>query len=484
VARRATDHVGRASTRHQHEEERAIVTTTEPGFTEEALSSLGGPRWLTERRRRAYDAALALPVPTTGDEDWRYSRIDELRVDRFPPQLLNTGARGGTEDVEPAPLLQEVELPARLRAVLDGVGARSGLAMCVDGVVRVLEAGPAGAEATPGFARVAAAGEIAELDHLASALADRYVGLATAFVLDGVVLRVPRRHRSELPFVVVHLMTATSAARSVFPRTLVVLDDGAEVNLVEIYVSDDEPRLVVPIVELMVGDGAQLGYTALQLLGRSSWQLGLQSSELGRDARLTSFTVALGGDYARHRSESVLVGSGGSSQLLATFFGDGTQVQDFRTLQEHQGPRTTSDLVFKGAVGGASSSVYSGMIRMRHGARGANAFQTNRNLVLSDSAHADSVPNLDIEENDVRCSHASAVGPIDAEQRFYLQSRGIPPHAAERLILLGFFEDLLARLPVTALRSYCAGEIAARLDPSMAGLGRRGPRPNPAGERA
>jgi Fe-S cluster assembly protein SufD len=149
---------------------------------------------------------------------------------------------------------------------------------------------------------------------------------------------------------------------------------------------------------------------------------------------------------------------------LAAYFGDGTQMHDFRTLQEHGAPRTKSDLVFKGAVGGTARSVYSGLIRMRHGAKGADAFQTNRNLVLSDGAHADSVPNLDIEENDVRCSHASAIGQIDREQRFYLESRGVPPAVAERLILLGFFEDLWVRIAAPGVRDHLAAAVAARLD--------------------
>jgi Fe-S cluster assembly protein SufD len=137
-------------------------------------------------------------------------------------------------------------------------------------------------------------------------------------------------------------------------------------------------------------------------------------------------------------------------------------MHDFRTLQEHAAPRTTSDLVVKGAVAGTSRSVYNGLIRMRHGAKGANAFQTNRNLVLSDGAHADSVPNLDIQENDVRCSHASAVGPVDEEQRFYLESRGVPRAVAERLILVGFFAELLDRVN-PAVGEYVLGRIAERV---------------------
>jgi Fe-S cluster assembly protein SufD len=140
-------------------------------------------------------------------------------------------------------------------------------------------------------------------------------------------------------------------------------------------------------------------------------------------------------------------------------------MHDFRTLQDHDAPKTTSDLLFKGAVEDESRAVYSGLIRIRKGAAGTNAFQTNRNLVLGQGAHADSVPNLEIEENDVKCSHASAVGPIDEEQRYYLEARGLPPEAADRLIVLGFFEEILEDIHITGLRDPLRRAVAAKLEP-------------------
>jgi Fe-S cluster assembly protein SufD len=159
----------------------------------------------------------------------------------------------------------------------------------------------------------------------------------------------------------------------------------------------------------------------------------------------------LGGHYARLRSESLLAGDNAESDLMAVYFGDHTQMHDFRTLQDHDAPNTRSDLLFKGAVEDQAHSVYSGLIRLRPDARKAVANQTNRNLVLTEGAGADSIPNLEIEANDVKCSHASAVGPIDEEQLYYLESRGVRPEDAERLIVLGFFDDVLERLPVPTL---------------------------------
>jgi Fe-S cluster assembly protein SufD len=173
--------------------------------------------------------------------------------------------------------------------------------------------------------------------------------------------------------------------------------------------------------------------------------------------------VALGGDYARVRADSKLTGEGGTSHLLAVYFGDGTQMHDFRTMQDHDAPKTSSDLLFKGAVEDTARSVYTGLIRVKHGAAGTKAFQTNRNLVLSDGASANSVPNLEIEENDVSCSHASAVGPIDKDQRYYLEARGVPTEVAERLIVLGFFDDVLDRVPVPGLRGPLRTAVEAKL---------------------
>ena len=297
-------------------------------------------------------------------------------------------------------------------------------------------------------------------------LPDAFDHLADAFAPDALVVSVPMRARLEHPIVVVHLLGSArvdGSAPAVFPRTVVEVGEAAEATVIELFVSGDGELLVVPGVDVSVGDAATLTYNAIQQLGAGAWQLAHQRLRANRDATIRTFTASLGGEYARFRTESVLAAQGGSAELLAAYLGDGTQVHDFRTLQEHGAPRTTSDLVFKGAVGGSARSVYSGLIRMRHGAKGAVAFQTNRNLVLSDGAHADSVPNLDIEENDVRCSHASAVGQIDREQRFYLESRGIPPPVAQRLILLGFFEDLFARIGTPGIRNHLVDSVASRL---------------------
>jgi len=237
---------------------------------------------------------------------------------------------------------------------------------------------------------------------------------------------------------------------------LVVAEENAEVTVFDRYGSTDTGsgstgHFVDAVVELLIADNAHVRYLSVQEHGPRTWQVALQRAHIGRDASLKSSVVALGGDYARLRSESLLTGEGAESDLTAVYFGDGSQMLDFRTLQDHDAPRTRSDLLFKGAVEDTAESVYSGLIRIRRDAQKSNAFQTNRNLVLTEGAEAKSVPNLEIEASDVKCSHASTVGPIDEDQLYYLATRGVPPEEAERLVVLGFFDDVFDRLPVPSL---------------------------------
>jgi len=266
----------------------------------------------------------------------------------------------------------------------------------------------------------------------------------------------------EHPIVVVHHAKTEGAAS--FPHLVVRAGRDSEVTVYDHQTSDDVAALVVPVVEIDVADAARVRHLTTQLLGPRVWQLGRQASRVGADATFDTTTVALGGDYARLTIDSTMSGRGGHGEMSAVWFGEGGQTHDFRTMQDHLAPHTTSNLVFKGAVQDRSRSVYTGLIHIGKQAKGVNAFQTNRNVKLSADAWAESVPNLEIENNDVRCSHASAVGPVDEEQRFYLESRGVQPATAERLIVLGFFEEVLKRLPVPAVAPGLRREIAAKLD--------------------
>ena len=225
--------------------------------------------------------------------------------------------------------------------------------------------------------------------------------------------------------------------------------------------------MVVPLTEVHVAADARLDLVTVQQLGAAAWQVGSLVADVAQQGDLRVGLVGLGGEYARLRTDCTLAGRGANGDLLAAYFGDGDQTLDFRTFQHHDAPDTTSNLLFKGAVGGHSRSVYTGLIRVDKQARGTNAYQTNRNIKLSDDAWAESVPNLEIENNDVHCSHASAVGPIDEEQRFYLESRGVPTAEAERLIVAGFFDEVFGAFPVDR-RSDLEARVGRKLQAALA----------------
>ena len=350
-----------------------------------------------------------------------------------------------------------------MAAAVDAVGARAGLVVVRDGRVTHLELDPGLA------AKGVVLGPLADVDGGADLLgavsgpdADAFAELHDAFVREPVLVRVPAGVVVADPIVVVHWAEAEGVAS--FPHLLVEAGEDSEVTVLDHQGSADVRALVVPAVELDAKPAARLRYVGTQELGQRVWQIGRQASRIERDATLLTAMVALGGDYARLRIDSAMVGKGGTGDMLAVYFGERGQMHDFRTLQDHVAPSTTSNLLFKGAVEGHSRAVYTGLIRVGRGASGVNAYQTNRNIKLSDGAWAESVPNLEILNNDVRCSHASAVGPVDEEQRFYLESRGVPRAVADRLVVLGFLGEVLEDLPVPGAVGHLRDEIARKLD--------------------
>jgi Fe-S cluster assembly protein SufD len=314
--------------------------------------------------------------------------------------------------------------------------------------------------------RLGAVGEHPDGERLIGAVAtepsDVFAALNDIYAPQPVVLDVPAGVVVPHPVIVVDWVDAEGAA--VFGRLLVRLGEDAEARVVDWHGSDDVVALAAPVIELDVRRAARLRYINVQDRGPRIWQVAGQLSRADTDATVTAAQVALGGDYARTRADCRLVGRGATGNLRAIYFGERDQMLDFRTFQDHVAPDTTSDLLFKGAVADHSRSVYTGLIRVRKTARGTNAFQTNRNIKLSDGAWAESVPNLEIENNDVHCSHASTVGPVDEDQRFYLESRGVPTEVAERLIVSGFFDEVLDQLVVPELVELVQRYIDERLD--------------------
>lgn len=375
-------------------------------------------------------------LPSTEEEVWRYSRVDELVLDDF--HLGAERPEGRTNEHLEAALATVPERAATV-TVLNGLVA--GIDVADPNVTVTIEPrGRAGTEPTDVFFRLN--------DRLAP---------------ECIVVEIAAGAHVQAPIAIAHWTAEPWLAT--FPRTIVRAGESSQAAVVEYHASaKDLVALTVPVVELAVGEAARLGYLGAQNLGLATWQMASQVSRVGKDATLVSALAGFGGDYSRQRTDCRLEGRGATGDLLAVYFGEEDQTLDFRTFQDHSAPDTTSNLLFKGAVGGHSRSVYTGLIRVRKEARGTNALQTNRNIKLSEHAWAESVPNLQIENNDVRCSHASAVGPVDEEQRFYLESRGVPTSVAERLVVTGFFDEVLSRLPVPAARTALRELVGGKLD--------------------
>jgi Fe-S cluster assembly protein SufD len=417
-----------------------------PAFSADAALALPGPAWLRERRLASWESLAACEAPTDSEEIWRYSRIDDLDLARY-----GLGGPAHAAPIDPA------SLPTGVAELLSAAGPQATVVVSRNGGEASVFNPQPGLSVAPAEERpLGGPGEPVGVP--SGQRADAWVSFNGAFVLAPWRLTVSPGSTLAHPVVLVHWLDAQAAAVS--PRLEVDLGDGAEAHVLEVVAGADVPMLVVPLSELSIGRGARLGFGQVQLLGRAAWQLGNQVSRVASGGALRSMTVALGGSYARVRTDSVLEGEGGDSELLAAYFGTGGQMHDLRTVQHHAAPHSRSDLLFKGAVADEAQLVYSGLIRVEKGARGTNAFQTNRNLVLSEGARAYSVPNLEIEDNDVRCSHASAVGPVDESQLFYLESRGVPAAAAERLIVLGFMDDVLERFPVAGVLPWLRGAFA------------------------
>lgn len=422
-------------------------------FTVDAAAALAGPDWLRHRRVAAAERLDDVSWPTTDEEVWRYSRVDDFDLDDYHPLDSNRGAVS-TDEVTSA--RDEWE-----RAIAPVVGD----VLVVDGRVQAVEVDPAWRAKGLVIGPLAEAEAGAELfGTIADASEDAFAALHQAFVDEPVIVRVPPGLDVEGVVQVRSVVSNDAKGSATFPHLVVEVGEAATLSLVERHESAEGAALVVPVTELHVGASARLGYTSVQELGPRTWQIAHQASAVDQQGALVSAAAALGGDYARLRTDCRLVGRGATGTLLAAYFGEDDQMLDFRTFQDHRAPDTTSSLLFKGAVAGSSRSVYTGLIRVRPNAHGTNAFQTNRNVKLSDDAWAESVPNLEIENNDVRCSHASAVGPVDEEQRFYLESRGVPPNVAERLVVAGFFDEVLDQLPTPAMSDALRRRIEARLD--------------------
>jgi Fe-S cluster assembly protein SufD len=402
------------------------------------------PQWLRERRDHAWDVYERTPMPTTRLEEWRYTDLrkkldlDSLKLSTAPPP---------PDDPEAWPL--------RLREAMALDREASGRIVLIDGHVVHTELDPAlaakGVVLSSLHDAIDSRPELVK-EYLATKAVPpeegKFAALNAALWNDGIFLHVPRGVKLDCPVRVTRWFTESGAAY--FSRTLIVADTAARVSYVDEVMSDafDAQTLTSFAVEVIAQDGAQVQYVAVQRLGKGGFYQAVQRTLAQRDATLDTLNVALGGTTTRVDLNARLLGPGSNSDMLGLYFGDEDQHFDFNTSQDHIADNAGSDLLYKGALDGHSRAVFRGIIRVHKGAQRTDAYQTNRNLLLSPHARADSLPNLEIEADDVKCSHGATVGQLDDEAKFYLMSRGIPRIGAERLVVLGFLGEVLARLPL------------------------------------
>ena len=301
-------------------------------------------------------------------------------------------------------------------------------------------------------------GSVVTADDIFTILNDaaEYRSGAFVYVPKGVAVEQPISLRS----------VQAKAGTLLHQRTLIVLEEGAQAEVWEQYLSADEELDGVfnVITELVVSDNAHLRYVSGQNLSEKSWIFGAQRAEVGRDASLDWVALGFGSARGRVRMETRLGGQGADARVTGAYATHRRQHIDFDTTQEHAAPNTTSDLAFRGVLQGRSTAVWKGNIIVDPGAQKTDAFQESRNLLISKRAHADAIPGLEIQANDVRCTHAAAVAQVDPEQLFYLRSHGLGDEVAKRLVIEGFLAALVERFEAGPVRDVLAQALERRLE--------------------
>ncbi len=420
--------------------------------------SLGEPEWLRERRAEAWAVYERTPMPTTKLEEWRYT---DLRT-----KLDLDGLRLSESETAPD---DPAAWPARLRETMEADHEASGHIVCIDSHVVHTDIDASLAEQGVILDSLHDALEShPELvqEHLGAVVPaedGKFEALNAALWNDGIFLYVPANVKLDLPIRVTRWLSEPGTAY--FSRVLIVADRHSQVSYVDEVVSDDfaDPSFKSSAVEVVARDGAVVQYVTLQRVGRGTFVQSAQRTLAERDARIDTLNVGLGASVHRVDLNARLLGPGANSEMLGLYFGDGSQHFDFNTSQDHIEPNTGSDLLYKGALDGKSRAVFRGVIRVHPGAQRTDAYQTNRNLLLSPGARADSLPNLEIEADDVKCSHGATVGELDSEAKFYLMSRGLSRTQAERLVVLGFLGEVLSRLPLGGVVEKVVGVIEEKL---------------------
>jgi Fe-S cluster assembly protein SufD len=413
------------------------------------------PEWFVASRQRGWEDFQKLPAPAAKDEKWRFSNVRALALDafRYPGAVID---------------------PAALTARSTGLGESA--ARFVFGNNRLLSA------TAPAADLVKAGLVIMTLEEAATKHADlvqkhfmaqeaklgsaKYAALHRSGPVNGVFVRVPKNLEVAQPIEIFHWVEGENSA--VFPHTLVVCERNSKATVVDCFRSaDGAPAFACGVNDLVVEEGAKLNYVSVQQWSPSSVAFHLNSTIVGRDASCLGMQVNLGGKFVRNENYSRMVSEGARSDMLSVNIASDEQMIDQRTFQDHVKPNATSDLLYQNALTGKGRTVFSGVIRVEPGAHKTDAYQKVRNIVLSDDAEANSMPGLEIEADDVRCTHGATTSQVDDRELFYLLARGIRPEHAQQLLVMGFFNTVLDRLPDARLRGHIEGLVEKRLSSAL-----------------
>jgi Fe-S cluster assembly protein SufD len=432
-----------------------------PRFTQadvEALSeATQEPLWLRESRLAAWELYEDMPMPTTQDEDWRRTDYRHIHWDEVGKLVQANGAR---LDSVPAENLEPLV-----------AGQQGGFLVFVDGkLVHNEVADELTRQGVIFTDLLTACGEHEALvrpNLMTKAVLPhegKFAALHAALWTYGVFVYVPRGVAVELPM---HAVIYNSHDGASMGHVLIVLEEGAEATVLVDYLSRDgqTQSAYIGATELLVGDAANLKYVGLQDWNRQTFEFSHERARVGRDANLDWVVGTMGGQLVKDYLEIELDGQGAFARMSGMFFADNDQLFDHDTQQNHNAPMSTSDLLFKGAAKDTARTVWQGMIKSLPKMQKIDGFQASRNLVLSDDARMDGIPGLEIEADDVRCTHAATFGTLQEEPVFYMMSRGIPRTEAERTIVEGYFDELLNRIPFERVQE----RLRAALDQKILG---------------
>ncbi len=421
----------------------------------EALSKeLGEPAWLLEKRREAWADFARLPYPTLRTEGWRYTDIRKVPFETIP--LAKPAGLRLRRSMLPAEISKRIA-QAELAGFAVFLGADLVYVELPEELQKkgvVLTSLHEALKTHPREVRKALFTAVGASDKLASYNA--------ALFTHGAFMLVPANVEFDQPIGVFNYL---EDGRLSIGRTLILAQENSKAVYIEEFISSAEGQEAVSLSasELVLEPGAKLRHTNLQTLSEGFDHFRRQRAVLGRDAHLNDLAVSMGAGLSRAEVQSELAGPGADSEMLGLYFAHGDQHLDHYTLQHHVADHTRSDVLYKGTARDKGRTVYSGLIKLEPGAQQTDAYQTNRNLLLSSEARADSVPQLEIAANDVRCSHGSSTAPVDKTQLFYLMSRGIPQKDAEQLLVKAFLADVLARVPLAALRAHIERVIEGKM---------------------